>query len=250
MKPRTGPAGSGPVPGRLGVPALLLQTLLVVAVALPAGIAIAPAFLGPDRPSDASQTAPPWQQIARHTEPARRQPDGIGPLSAAAAVPAGAALAAQLNETLRPDGAGTFTGIVQDAATGQVLFDRAADEARVPASNMKLLTAGAALRVLGPDRRFSTRVRGRADPRLGGPDRRRRRAPGRRRIRPRAPFWAAPGSPRWRRPPSDALKDDGVTGTVKRPAGRLPLQRPARSARRGARRTLPPARWPRCTRWR
>ena len=39
-----------------------------------------------------------------------------------------------------------------------MLFDRAADEARIPASNMKLLTAGAALRVLGPDRRFSTRV--------------------------------------------------------------------------------------------
>ncbi len=159
MKPRTSRAGTEPAPGRLrGVPALLLQTLLVVAVALPAGLAIAPAFLGPDRPSDASQAAPPWQQIPATLSVPGSGAGGIGPLSDTAPVPAGAPLAAQLNGTLKPDGAGTFTGIVQDAATGQVLFDRAADEARIPASNMKLLTAGAALRVLGPDRRFSTRV--------------------------------------------------------------------------------------------
>ena len=47
---------------------------------------------------------------------------------------------------------------MQDASTGQLLFDSSGDEARVPASNMKLFTASAALRVLGPDRRFSTRV--------------------------------------------------------------------------------------------
>ena len=159
MKPRTSREGTEQAPGRLrGILALLLQTLLVVAVALPAGIAIAPAFLGPDRPSDASQAAPPWQQIPATLSVPGSSADGIGPLSDTAPVPAGAALAARLNGTLKPDGAGTFTGIVQDAATGQVLFERGADEARVPASNMKLLTAGAALRVLGPDHRFSTRV--------------------------------------------------------------------------------------------
>ncbi len=158
MKPRTSRAGSEPVPGRLrGILVLLLQTLLVVAVALPAGIAIAPAFLGPDRSSNALETVPPWQQIPA-TLSASGSSGGIGSLSDTAPVPAGATLAAQLNETLKTDGGGTITGIVQDATTGQVLFDRAADEARVPASNMKLLTAGAALRVLGPDRRFSTRV--------------------------------------------------------------------------------------------
>ena len=159
MKPRTSREGTQPAPGRgRRMPALLLQTLLVVAVAVPAGIAISPAFLSHDGSSDASQTAPPWQQIPATLSPPGNSLGAVGPLSTSAPVPAGAALAAQLNKTLRPDGAGTFTGIVQDAATGQVLFDRAADEARVPASNMKLLTAGAALRVLGPDRRFSTRV--------------------------------------------------------------------------------------------
>lgn len=159
MKPRTSRGGTERAPGRLrGIAALLLQTLLVLAVALPACIAIAPAFLGPDRPSDTSQAAPPWQQIPATLSVPGSTAGGIGPLSDTAPVPAGAALAAKLNGTLKPDGAGTFTGIVQDAATGHVLFERGADEARVPASNMKLLTAGAALRVLGPDHRFSTRV--------------------------------------------------------------------------------------------
>lgn len=159
MKPRTSREGTEQAPGRLwGIPALLLQTLLVVAVALPAGIAIAPAFLGPDRPSEASQTALAWQQIPATLSVPGSSGGGIRPLSGTAPFPAGAALAARLNQTLKPDGAGTFTGIVQDAATGKVLFDRGADKARIPASNMKLLTAGAALRVLGPDRRFSTRV--------------------------------------------------------------------------------------------
>ncbi len=159
MKPSTSPAGTGPVPGRFrGIAALLLQTLLVVAVALPAGVAIAPAFLGPGRPSDASQTAPPWQQVPATLSTQGAGSGGLGPLTGAAPVPAAGALAARLNQTLKTDGGGTFTGIVQDAATGQVLFDRSADKARVPASNMKLLTASAALRVLGPEHRFSTRV--------------------------------------------------------------------------------------------
>lgn len=159
MKPITSRAGTAPGPGRLrGILAPLLQTVLVVALALPAGIAIAPAFLGPDQPRGASASTPAWQQIPATLSGPGSDADGIRPLSDAAPIPAGAALAAQLNETLKPAGAGTFTGIVQDAATGEVLFERGADEARVPASNMKLLTAGAALRVLGPDRRFSTRV--------------------------------------------------------------------------------------------
>lgn len=43
-------------------------------------------------------------------------------------------------------------------ATGQVLVERNADERFVPASALKVLTAAAALQVLGPDHRFRTRV--------------------------------------------------------------------------------------------
>jgi D-alanyl-D-alanine carboxypeptidase/D-alanyl-D-alanine-endopeptidase (penicillin-binding protein 4) len=67
-------------------------------------------------------------------------------------------VAAQVDPALKADGGGTFTGMVQDALTGQVLFDRGGAESRVPASNLKLLTAVAALRTLGPDHRFATKV--------------------------------------------------------------------------------------------
>ncbi|MGP4030838.1 D-alanyl-D-alanine carboxypeptidase/D-alanyl-D-alanine endopeptidase [Pseudarthrobacter sp. 1C304] len=158
MKRRTRPAGTEPTSGplRRSLP-LLLQTLLVAALALPAGFAVAPAFLGPRTPASAEHTVPPWHQVPGALTPDGTV-DGVETLSATAPLPVPAALAAQLNETLKTDGAGSFTGVVQDAATGEVLFDRSGDAARVPASNMKLLTAAAALSTLGPDHRFSTRA--------------------------------------------------------------------------------------------
>ena len=163
MKRRTIRAGMAPVSGPLRrILPLLLQTLLVVALVLPAGFAVAPAFLGPQAPADASQSAPAWHQVPGRLAAGGgadgSKSDGIEPLTAAAPVPEPGSLAAQLNETLKVDGAGSFTGVVQDAVTGEVLFDRSGDAVRVPASNMKLLTAAAALRTLGPERRFSTKA--------------------------------------------------------------------------------------------
>ncbi|CAI3790913.1 D-alanyl-D-alanine carboxypeptidase/D-alanyl-D-alanine endopeptidase [Pseudarthrobacter sp. MM222] len=158
MKRGTSSAGTEHVPGRLrGVLPMLFLTLLLLALAVPVGMAIAPAFIGTNG-SAAAPTVPPWQQLPATLAAGSGNAAGIQPLSDAAPVPEPAALAALLNDTLKADGAGTFTGVVLDAATGKLLFDRAADEPRVPASNMKLLTAAAALRTLGPDRRFSTRV--------------------------------------------------------------------------------------------
>jgi D-alanyl-D-alanine carboxypeptidase/D-alanyl-D-alanine-endopeptidase (penicillin-binding protein 4) len=48
------------------------------------------------------------------------------------------------------------------AEDGNALYDRGGDVPVVPASTAKLFTAAAALRVLGPDRRFETRVVGTA----------------------------------------------------------------------------------------
>ncbi|MCB5293334.1 D-alanyl-D-alanine carboxypeptidase/D-alanyl-D-alanine-endopeptidase [Arthrobacter sp. SO3] len=164
MKRRTSRPGADPVPGplRRSLP-LLLQALLVVALALPAGFAVAPAFLGPGPSDTPAPATPPWQQVPGTLAPrdgpaAGSTPAGIEPLTGSAPVPAPGSLAAQLNETLKVDGAGSFTGVVQDALTGEVLFDRSGDTVRVPASNMKLLTAAAALRTLGPERRFSTKA--------------------------------------------------------------------------------------------
>lgn len=53
---------------------------------------------------------------------------------------------------------GTFQSRVVNAATGEILFERAPEVAAAPASSMKVLTAAAALAVLGPDYRASTRV--------------------------------------------------------------------------------------------
>jgi D-alanyl-D-alanine carboxypeptidase/D-alanyl-D-alanine-endopeptidase (penicillin-binding protein 4) len=138
----------------------LLQTLLVAALALPAGLAVAPGFFGAPAPATAAPSAPAWHQVPGTLAAGGAQggPDSIEPLTGTAPVPEPGSLAAQLNQTLKVDGAGSFTGVVQDAATGEVLFDRSGDAVRVPASNMKLLTAAAALRTLGPERRFSTRA--------------------------------------------------------------------------------------------
>ncbi|MDN3936066.1 D-alanyl-D-alanine carboxypeptidase/D-alanyl-D-alanine-endopeptidase [Arthrobacter sp. YD4] len=138
---------------RRSVPAVLLG-LLVIALVIPAGIAVGPGFAGPSRPP-AVPAAGPWQLPPSALTAV---PGAVKPLDDAAPVPNAATLAERLNATLKTDGGGTFTGMVQDAATGEVLFDRAGDEGRAPASNIKLLTAAAAFRTLGPDSRFTTRV--------------------------------------------------------------------------------------------
>lgn len=132
---------------------LVLLAALLVALAVPAALLVAPGFLGPEAPAPAPP-APGWQQVPA-TLSARQ---GLAALSSSADVPAQPAVTAQLDPLLKADGGGTFTGMVQDALTGQVLFDRGGSEGRVPASNMKLLTAVAALRSLGPEHRFSTTV--------------------------------------------------------------------------------------------
>ncbi|MEC5191182.1 MULTISPECIES: D-alanyl-D-alanine carboxypeptidase/D-alanyl-D-alanine endopeptidase [unclassified Arthrobacter] len=162
MRRRTSRSGAGPVAGplRRSFPRLF-PALLAAMLALPAGVALAPGFLSPAPSSSAAPATPAWQQIPSTLDPRGGPggaPAGVEPLAVAAPVPAPGPLAAQLNKTLTTDGAGSFTGVVQDAATGEVLFDRSGDAPRVPASNMKLLTAAAALRLLGPERRFSTRT--------------------------------------------------------------------------------------------
>src|SRR6478672_1791407 len=171
-------AATAPAFGRLGrILPMLLLTLLVVALVLPAGAAISPGFLGPVRPQEPA-AAGPWQQLpATLSAPGAGGPSagGARPLSDAAPVPDATALAAQLNATLKTDGAGSFSGVVQDAVTGEVLFDRAGDEVRAPASNIKLLTAAAAPHAWpGPALQHQGRRRHHARHRC--PDRRRGRA--------------------------------------------------------------------------
>ncbi|MFE4541622.1 D-alanyl-D-alanine carboxypeptidase/D-alanyl-D-alanine-endopeptidase [Arthrobacter sp. NPDC056727] len=133
---------------------ILLLTVLLLALALPAGMLIAPALTGPAQSSAQPVQTPAWQLVPNRLS----VPQGIDPLSSAAPVPVPADVAARLDPVLKTDGGGTFTAVVQDAATGKVLYDRNGAANRIPASNMKLLTAVAALRGIGPGERFSTRV--------------------------------------------------------------------------------------------
>ena len=68
---------------------------------------------------------------------------------------------------------------VREARTGEAIVTIKADELMIPASNMKLLTTGTALHVLGPDFEFTTKllregerliVVGDGDPAFGDPD--------------------------------------------------------------------------------
>ena len=58
--------------------------------------------------------------------------------------------------------------LVADAASGQVLFERNADQYFVPASNMKLLTTALALTKLGTDYRFRTTLEATTQPTAEG----------------------------------------------------------------------------------
>ena len=79
------------------------------------------------------------------------------PADGVAALPA--AVARALAKPFADKALGTrVNALVVDAATGTTLYDRGADVAVVPASTTKLFTAVAALRDLGADRRFATRV--------------------------------------------------------------------------------------------
>lgn len=71
-----------------------------------------------------------------------------------APVPDPARLAAELDPLL--DGAGTVSGSVVDAATGEVLYERRATTPAVPASTTKLVTATTVLAARGPAHRIPT----------------------------------------------------------------------------------------------
>lgn len=80
------------------------------------------------------------------------------PAVSGGAVPTPSALAAALAAVPREDLQGGIAGTVTDPATGTALYDDGAGRAVMPASTMKLLTATAALDLLGPDHVFTTRA--------------------------------------------------------------------------------------------
>ena len=83
--------------------------------------------------------------------------DGTGP--ATAPLPTVQALREALTPLLGAAGLGRVrTASVIDVVTGQTLYGSGAEAAVVPASTTKIATAAAALSLLGPDARFTTRT--------------------------------------------------------------------------------------------
>lgn len=73
--------------------------------------------------------------------------------------PADQQIAANLDDRIDDERLGSnVSGVVLDAGSDEVIWGQNASTALMPASNAKLATATAALRVLGPDHRFTTEV--------------------------------------------------------------------------------------------
>lgn len=132
---------------------VLTGGLLIVALAavtVPAGMHLVPALL----PGETVAAAP----AAQLAPTALSAVTGITPLSASAPLPDAAKLGAALDGALTLDAGGQFSAYVTDASSGRVLYSNDGDGPRTPASNLKLLTATAALTALGAGTRLKTSV--------------------------------------------------------------------------------------------
>ncbi|MEY9962040.1 D-alanyl-D-alanine carboxypeptidase/D-alanyl-D-alanine-endopeptidase (penicillin-binding protein 4) [Streptacidiphilus sp. MAP12-16] len=81
-----------------------------------------------------------------------------GALNPAAPLPTRSGLAAALDPAMNASVLGQVTASVVDAATGQTLYTSDANTPQTPASTNKIATSVAALSLLGPEHRFTTRV--------------------------------------------------------------------------------------------
>ncbi|QXQ16038.1 D-alanyl-D-alanine carboxypeptidase/D-alanyl-D-alanine-endopeptidase [Skermania piniformis] len=95
--------------------------------------------------------------VAPEPPPVTPQPQ-LAALPAAAPTPDPTALANLLREPSSNPDLGSFSGIVSDAATGQVLWSTGPERPMTPASTVKVLTAAAALSALPADHRVATDV--------------------------------------------------------------------------------------------
>lgn len=136
----------------------LLLVLMITVLLVPLAFYAVPALV-----DSAGDRQPPRQSVV---PPYRSEPSALTPRNyvsapgAGAPLPDPAELAGQLDPVLELDGPGRISATVVDASTGQVLYDRGAAEVRLPASNLKILTAAAAVASLGSTTRFQTTAEG------------------------------------------------------------------------------------------
>lgn len=125
--------------------------LVLVGVGVPIGLWGRPlatqlGLLGPATP----ETAPPPSPVE-----VRPAVNGVG---TDAPVPTTEGLTRALEEPVSASVLGELTGVVVDPATGQVLWERNAEQPLTPASTTKVLTGAAVLLALDPQSRLTTTV--------------------------------------------------------------------------------------------
>lgn len=110
-------------------------------------------------PAPAPEAAEPWPaRIAARLAALRAQTEARAPATTAATAPQLAELRQRLAAVVSA-ARGVRIGIhVRDLTSGAAIFDHRGDERYNPASNQKLVTAIAAVELLGPQYRFATRV--------------------------------------------------------------------------------------------
>lgn len=133
----------------------LLLVLVMAGIAVPLAVYLTPRVLAAVDPAPSAPPVTPSPQVPPTAVPL---PDVVTPLSPAAPAPDPAVLGPQLDAALAIPGPGSFAGTVIDSADGAVLYARDADRPQPPASNIKLLTAVAAMTYGRPDQVLETTV--------------------------------------------------------------------------------------------
>lgn len=130
----------------------VLLLLALLAITVPTALNLLPAFAPKESP------APIPVPAVQKTPTTLSKVQGVAELQASAPVPNAAALKTALDSALKVDGAGDFSAFVADAMSGKALYDLNGEALRAPASNLKILTAAAALKSLGAQTRLETSV--------------------------------------------------------------------------------------------